>query len=171
MSTVHHTVAVGIFDKVRMAQQAVEELREAGFMEHEIGLIARKVEVTQIPAEPSQHEQRTAEGALGGILTGAGLGGLWAIGIEVELLPALGELVLGGLFSGLLAGAVVGGAAGGIIGALIAAGLPRNRAKELEEHVQAGRVIITVRTDDRYDEALAILLANGGEISAGEPLI
>lgn len=171
MSTVHHTVAVGIFDKVRMAQQAVEELREAGFIEKQIGLLARKVEVTQIPTEPSQEEQRTADSALGGILTGAGLGGLWAIGIEVELLPAIGELLLGGIFSGLFAGAIAGGAAGGIIGTLIAAGLPRERAKKLEEQVQAGRVIITVRTDDRYDEALSILRANGGEVSAGEPLI
>lgn len=170
MSTVHQTVAVGIFDKVRMAQQAVEELRAAGFMEKEIGLIARNVEVTQIPTEPSKEEQRTADGALGGILTGAGLGGLWAVGIEVELLPAIGELVLGGIFNGLLAGAVMGGAAGGIVGTLVAAGLPRHRAKEVEEHVHAGRVIITVRTDDHYDEALAILRANGAEVCAGDPL-
>ncbi|HET6884407.1 MAG TPA: hypothetical protein VFI31_29915 [Pirellulales bacterium] len=171
MSTVHHTVAVGIFDKVRMAQQAVEELREAGFIEKQIGLIARKVEVTQIASEPSDDEKRTADGALGGILTGAGLGGLWAIGIEVELLPAIGELVLGGIFSGLFAGAIAGAAAGGIIGTLVAAGLPREHAKEYEQQVRAGRVIITVRTDDRYDEALAILRANGGEVSAGDPLI
>ena len=171
MSTVHHTVAVGIFDKLRMAQQAVEELREAGFMEKEIGLIARQVEVTQIPTEPNEAEQHTADGALGGILTGAGLGGLWAIGVEVELLPAIGEIVLGGLFSGLFAGAIAGGAAGGIIGTLIAAGLPRERAKQYEKELHAGRVIITVRTDDRYDKALEILLANGGQVSAGDPLI
>ncbi|HVX12203.1 MAG TPA: hypothetical protein VHC22_13565 [Pirellulales bacterium] len=171
MSTVQHTVAVGIFDKVRMAQQAVEELRAADFMEKEIGLIARRVEVTQIPEEPSDRQQRTADGALGGILTGAGLGGLWAIGIEVELLPAIGELVLGGIFNGLMAGAVAGGAAGGIVGTLIAAGMARERAKHYEEHVQAGRVIVTVRTDERYDEALAILRANGAEVGSGDPLI
>ena len=170
MSTVHQTVAVGIFDRLRMAQQAVEELRADGFMEGQIGLIGRQVEVTQIPTEPTKDEQRKADGALGGIVTGAGLGGLWAIGIEIELLPAIGELVLGGLFSGLLAGAVAGAAAGGIAGSLIAAGLPRHQAEKFDEQVKAGRVVITVRTDDRYDDALTILRANGGEIGSGAPL-
>jgi len=170
MSTVHQTVAVGIFDRVRMAQQAVEELREAGFMEEQIGLIGRHVEVTQIPVEPTKNEQRKADSALGGIVTGAGLGGLWAIGIEIELLPAIGEIVLGGLFSGLLAGAVAGAAAGGIVGSLIAAGLPRHEAEKFEEQLHAGRVIVTVRTDDRYDDALTILRTNGGEIGTGNPL-
>ncbi|HQU46397.1 MAG TPA: hypothetical protein PK867_26555 [Pirellulales bacterium] len=171
MATVQHAMAVGVFDKVRMAQQAVEELREAGFMEQQIGLVARSVEVTQIPAEPSKHDEKVSEGALGGILTGAGLGGLWAIGIEVELLPALGELILGGFLSTLFAGAIAGAAAGGIVGALIAVGLSRREAEHYEEAVKAGRIVVTVRSDDRYDEAIDILHANGAEIQSGAPLI
>lgn len=171
MSTVQHTTVVGVFDKLRMGQEAVEELRAAGFMEKQIGLVARNVEVTQIPAEPSAQDAKVADGALGGIVTGAGLGGLWAIGVEIELLPALGEMVFGGLLSGLAAGAVAGAAGGGILGALVASGMSRRQAKHYEEEVHAGRIIVTVHTDDRYDEALKILRANGAEVQSGTALI
>jgi predicted ABC-type sugar transport system permease subunit len=93
------------------------------------------------------------------------------MGIEVQLLPAIGEVVLGGVFNGLLAGAVAGGAAGGIVGALIAVGMAHERAKHLQQHVRAGRIIVTVWTDERYDEALAILRAVGAELGSGDPLI
>lgn len=171
MSTVQRTTLVGVFDKLRMAQQAVEELRAAGFIEREIGLVARHVEVTQIPAEPSTHDDKIADGALGGIVTGAGLGGLWAIGVEVELLPVLGEFVLGGFFSGLIATAVAGAAGGGILGALVASGIPRRQAEHCEEAVHAGRIIVTIHSDDRYDDALNILRCTGAEIHSGEPLV
>ena len=171
MATIQHTTAVGVFDKVRLAQQAVEELRDAGFKEEHIGLVARHVEVTQIPPEPTNQEAKVSEGALGGIVTGAGLGGLWAIGVEIELLPALGELVLGGFFSGLVAGAMAGATGGGVLGALVAAGLSRHEAERYQEELHAGRVIVTVHTDDRYDEALSILRSNGAEVQSGAALI
>lgn len=171
MATVQHEMAVGVFDKVRMAQQAVEELRAAGFMEQQIGLVARSVEVTQIPTEPNKHDEQVSEGALGGILTGAGLGSLFAVGIEVELLPALGELILGGFFTSLFAGAIAGAAAGGIAGALLTAGLTHRQAEHYAEAVKAGRIVVTVRSDDRYDEAINILRANGAEMQSGKPLI
>lgn len=171
MSTVQHTTAVGVFDKIRLAQEAVEELRTAGFMEKQIGLVARNVEVTQVPAEPNTHDKKVADGALGGIVTGAGLGGLWAIGIEIELLPAIGELILGGLFSGLIAGAVAGAAGGGIVGSLIASGLSKHEAERYQEEVHAGRIIVTVHTEDRYDQALKILLSNGAQVHSGDVLV
>jgi hypothetical protein len=171
MSTVQHTTVVGIFDKLRLAQQAIEELRDAGFMEKEIGMVARNVRVTQVPIEQSRHDERVADGALGGMVTGAGLGGLWAVAVEIELLPAIGELVLGGIFSGLLAGAIAGAAGGGLIGALLAIGLTRRQAETYEEELRAGRVIVTVHTEDRYDEALRILRSNGAELHSGERLV
>lgn len=171
MTQLQHTCVVGIFDRLRMAQQAVDELRAAGFMEKEIGLVARSVEVTQIPADGSKHDEKVADGALGGILTGAGLGGLWAVGIEIEMLPAIGELILGGLFTSMFAGAVAGAAAGGVVGALVTAGLPREEAERFEQAIQAGRIVVTVRTDDNCDKATEILKSNGAELNHGEPLI
>lgn len=171
MTQVQHTCVVGIFDKLRLAQQAVEELRAAGFMEKEIGLVARSVEVTQIPADGSKHDEKVADGALGGILTGAGLGGLWAVGVEIEMLPAIGELILGGLFTSMFAGAVAGAAAGGVVGALVTAGLPREEAERYAEEIRAGRIVVTVRSDDACDKATEILKSNGAELSHGDPLI
>lgn len=159
------THLVAIFDILRMAQQAVEELRAAGFMEENIGLMANKVEVVQLPNEATEEEEKVNEGALGGIVAGAGLGSLWAIGIEVELLPAIGELLLGGFFTSMFAGAVAGATAGGVMGALVMAGMRHEEAKRLEQEVHAGRTLVTVLTDDRAEEAAAILRANGGEVS------
>jgi hypothetical protein len=171
MAPVEHTTAVGIFGKLRLAQQGVEELRAAGFIEKQIGLVAHQVEVTQIPLEPNVHDEEVADRALGGILTGAGLGSLWAICVEIEWLPAIGTLVLGGFFSGLVAGAVAGAAGGGAIGALLAAGLPKHQAQRCRDELKAGRIIVAVHTDDRYDEALQILHSNGAEIQSGHPLM
>ncbi len=166
MATVQpQTYLVAIFDILRLAQQAVEELRAAGFMEEHIGLMASSVEVVQLPNEASEDEEKVNEGALGGIVAGAGLGGLWAIGIEVELLPAIGELMLGGFFTSMFAGAVAGATAGGVMGALLMAGMHHEEAKRLEQEVRAGRTLVTVKTDDRAEEAAAILRANGGEVS------
>jgi ribose/xylose/arabinose/galactoside ABC-type transport system permease subunit len=96
---------------------------------------------------------------------------LWAIGVEIEVLPAIGELVLGGFFSSLVAGAMAGAAGGGLVGSLIAAGLPRHEAERYQQEVHAGRIIVTVHTDDRYDDALDILRANGAEIQSGDRLV
>ncbi|HEX5445251.1 MAG TPA: hypothetical protein VFW87_15540, partial [Pirellulales bacterium] len=134
-------------------------------------LVARSVEVTQIPADGSKHDEKVADGALGGILTGAGLGGLWAIGVEIEMLPAIGELILGGIFTSLFAGAVAGAAAGGVVGALVTAGLPREEAERYEQAITAGRIVVTVRTDDNCERATQILKSNGAELNHGEPLI
>jgi hypothetical protein len=165
MTTAHNTSIVALFDILRMAQQALEELRAAGFMEEQIGLMASTVEVVQLPNESSEEEEEVEEGALNGILAGAGLGGLFGIGVEIELIPAIGELLLGGFFTSLFAGAVAGAAAGGIIGGLVKAGMHREVAEKVEHAVRAGRTMITVRTDDRSEEAIAILRANGGEVS------
>ena len=165
MATAHNTSLVAIFDILRLAQQAVEELRAAGFMEEQIGLMASTVEVVQLPNESSEEEEEVEEGALNGIVAGAGLGSLFAIGVEVELLPAIGELLLGGFFTTLFAGAIAGAAAGGLVGALIKAGFHHEVAEKVERAVRAGRTMITVRTDDRSEEAMAILRSNGGEVS------
>ncbi|HEX8473257.1 MAG TPA: YsnF/AvaK domain-containing protein [Pyrinomonadaceae bacterium] len=85
--------------------------------------------------------------AIGGT-AGAILGAIAAIGTTVAL-PGLGLLVAGPL-AGALVGAGAGGATGGLIGALVGSGIPEDRAKEYEEGVKSGGIVLgfNSRNDD-----------------------
>jgi uncharacterized protein YjbJ (UPF0337 family) len=86
-------------------------------------------------------------GAIGGTL-GAIIGGIAAIGTSV-LLPGLGLIVAGPLAAA-LAGAGAGGLTGGLVGALIGSGIPEDRAREYEEGVKNGGIVMGV--NPRNDE-------------------
>jgi uncharacterized protein (TIGR02271 family) len=142
-----------------MAQEAVRQLKQAGFHDDEIGVASRG---------EAESEQRTdqggsyaGEGALAGAAAGAGIGGLWALGIAAGMLPAIGPVIAGGLLASILASAAVGAAAGGLAGALIGLGVPEEEAEYYETEFKSGRTIVTVKADGRYDEAYAILQRNG----------
>ncbi|HEX7446061.1 MAG TPA: hypothetical protein VF306_00870 [Pirellulales bacterium] len=49
--------------------------------------------------------------------------------------------------------------------------MPREEAERYEQAIQAGRIVVTVRTDDNCDKATEILKSNGAELNHGEPLI
>ena len=88
-----------------------------------------------------------AGSAIGGTL-GAIIGGIAAIGTNV-LLPGLG-LVIAGPLAAALAGAGAGGLTGGLVGALVGSGIPEDRAREYEEGVKNGGIVMGVnpRTDE-----------------------
>ena len=88
--------------------------------------------------------------AIGGTL-GAIIGGIAAIGTNV-LLPGLGLIVAGPLAAA-LAGAGAGGLTGGLVGALIGSGIPEDRAREYEEGVKNGGIVMGVnpRSDEDAD--------------------
>ena len=87
-------------------------------------------------------------GAIGGGI-GAALGALFAIGTSI-VIPGLG-LVVAGPLAAALAGLGAGGATGGLIGALIGAGIPEDRAREYEQGINAGGILIGTRPrDDKH---------------------
>lgn len=164
--TTARPVAVGAFESQRDAQAAVRELRDAGFTEEQIGVVAHNSETDEADyagrAAPSSGDSKAAEGAVAGAATGAGVGALWALGIAAGLLPAIGPIVAGGILGSILLSAAGGAAVAGIAGALIGLGLPEKEAKYYENEFRDGRTIVTVRADHRYDEAVAILQQNDG---------
>jgi len=157
MSTLPQTIVVGVFTDQTAAQQAVNELRRVGFSEDQIGVVVRENQtVVTEPAVPVS-ETAAEEGAVAGGLAGAGIGGLWAVGIAVGLLPAIGPVLAGGLLISLLASAATGAVAGGVLGALIGLGIPEDEAQFYEREFRSGRTIVTVRPQQRYDEVVDIL--------------
>jgi hypothetical protein len=158
-STISRTTVVGVFEDRGMAQTAVSELRRAGFREDQIGVVARHGEAVEEVAV--EHSSAAGEGAVAGMVAGAGIGGLWALGIAAGLLPGIGPVIAGGIFASILASAAAAAAAGGVLGALIGLGIPEEEARYYESEFHSGRTIVTVQADDRYDEAYAILLNYG----------
>ena len=89
-----------------------------------------------------------AGSAVGGTL-GAIIGAIAAIGTNV-VIPGLG-LVVAGPFAAALAGAGAGGLTGGLVGALIGSGIPEDRAREYEEGVKGGGMVMGVNPRNEED--------------------
>ena len=154
---------VALFEQREQARRAVHDLREAGFTEDRIGMITQDIKETAAAVMPTE-ESKWPEGVVAGGLTGASIGGLWALGITAGMLPAIGPIIAGGLLASVVASAAGGAAVGGIVGGLIGLGIPEEHAKLYETEFRSGRTIITVQAADRLDEAAEILRRNGGEV-------
>jgi hypothetical protein len=136
MTTDTPSTAIGVFGSREQADAAVAELRAAGFAGSQIGIGAGPTEAREASGPPTWE----SGGALGG-LSGAALGGL-AAG------PA-----------GMLGGALVGL----LLGALLDLGIPEQDARWYADEAEAGRIVVTVRTEGRYADAHDVLLRHGGQ--------
>lgn len=102
-----------------------------------------------------QHEDEATGAVTGGIVGGV-------IGVAAGLLlPFIGPAIAGGVLIAALGGAALGAVAGGFMGAFVRMGVPEEQARQYEQEFKAGRTIITVKTDDRQQDALNILSNNG----------
>ena len=168
---------VGVFEDRADAERAVDELRRAGFRDEQIGFAwrdDRKHEPEGSTAIARGEEAEAGEGMTTGALTGSVVGGL--IGAAVAgLIPGIGPVLAGGILASALGGAAVGAAAGGLLGVLTKMGVPEEEGRYYEQEFQAGRTIVTIRADDRYRDAEAILRRSGGydfaDRRAGQPNI
>ncbi|HEU5287054.1 MAG TPA: hypothetical protein VFV20_01500 [Candidatus Limnocylindria bacterium] len=149
--TTRRTHYVGVFDDRNDAELAARDLREGGFKDDDIGYAWR-----DDAGKTHQEGNKAGEMAASGAGTGVVLGGI--IGAAAALLiPGVGPVVSGGLLASALAGAatgaVAGGVAGGVTGALVGLGIPEDEAKYYDSQLREGRTLMTVRAEDRFDEA------------------
>jgi hypothetical protein len=162
MDTNRDTVVIGVFQDPAQAQQAVRDLRAAGFREDQIGVIAHRSEGKAVVVDGTEPTHSAwEEGAAVGAASGAVAGGLWALGMAAGMLPAIGPVIAGGLLASVLASAAGTAVAGGIIGALIGLGIPEEEARYYEKEFKSGRTLVTVQPEGRADEAWAILRRSG----------
>jgi uncharacterized membrane protein len=97
-----------------------------------------------------------------GVTTGGVLGGLagLAAGAGALVVPGLGPLIAAGPIAGLLSGAATGGVAGG----LVDWGIPEAEGREYESEIRQGKMLVSVRCDDkRADQANRILKDHGAD--------
>ncbi|HHY13721.1 MAG TPA: hypothetical protein GX526_03665 [Thermoanaerobacterales bacterium] len=148
---------IGVFSSEDQAESAVNEMRDSGFNDEEISIVAK---------DSSQQENLEQDDTTmgmdfrGGTTTGGVLGGLagLALGAGALTIPGLGPIIAMGPIAGMLSGAAIGGVTGG----LVDWGVPEDRGKHYEEKVKEGHILTAVRTDDRkVDKAADILRENG----------
>ncbi len=155
----------GIYSTRRQVENAVDELKAAGFRNTDISvLFPENVGTKEFAHEKdTKAPEGTAAGAVSGGLIGGTLG--WLVGIGSLAIPGLGPFIAAGPIVGALSGLGVGGALGGIAGALIGMGIPEYEAKRYEGRIQHGNILLSVHAEDSQwvDRAKKILEHTGAE--------
>lgn len=138
----------GIYPNRPKVENAVEELKEAGFRHSDISVLFPSGGDTKEFAV--EKETKAPEGAATGAGTGALIGGSlgWLVGIGTLAIPGLGPFIAAGPIMATLAGAGAGGVVGGIAGALIGLGIPEYEANLYEGRIKDGGILLSVHADD-----------------------
>lgn len=151
---------VGIFTDRSDAERAIEALHAVGFTDDEIGFAMRGSAGAE--GATSAEVGHTGEGAMGGVIAGAGVGGLLAAAAAALIFPGFGPVVAGGILAAVLHGAAIGAVAGGFLGVLKGMGVPEEEAQYYEREFEAGHILIMVKADARSREAREVLDSFGG---------
>jgi beta-phosphoglucomutase-like phosphatase (HAD superfamily) len=81
-------------------------------------------------------------------------------------------LIVAGPIMAALAGAGAGAAAGGLTGALIGMGMPEYEAKQYEEKMKGGNILISVHTEDGAERTrVKEIFKNAGAVTAAEDIV
>ena len=155
------STVVGVFEDRDRARDAIEALKDAGFRADSISVLTPDKRSTREIAEDTG--SNAAEGAATGAIAGGLLGGLggWLVGIGALAIPGVGPFIAAGAFATALGGAALGAGLGAIAGALVGMGVPEEHARYYEDEAKAGRTLVTVRANGRYDDAQRIMRKYG----------
>jgi hypothetical protein len=141
---------------VPVAERAIDRIRGEREKESKAAVNGEPVTAADEEAEMAEEKRRREIDEGSDAVSGAVLGGfLGAAG--ALLIPGIGPVVAGGILITALAGAAIGATTGGVIGAFVSMGLPEHDAHHYAREFEAGRTIVTVKTDGRQQEAFDIL--------------
>jgi len=161
-----HTATVGVFESKARAEQAIADLRAAGFDEDKIGMVYRDAEGKTVKTGAAD-ETYVEEGAVAGAVAGAAGGALVGAGILAGVIPVIGPVLALGTLGTVLVNAAGGAAIVGLTGALIGWGIPEEDAEFCENEVKAGRYLVTVEANGRAAEAREVMHRRSGFDRAG----
>jgi hypothetical protein len=159
---------VGVFHSLENAQKACEQLRNEGYSQDEISVIANqtgadisggKAMEAAVPQPTSASSEIATDAGIGAAL--GGVGGL-LLGFAALAVPGVGPVLAAGPIIAALGGAGVGAAAGGLIGALTERGVPEQDARYYAEGIRRGDILVTVHASgERADRASEMMDAEG----------
>jgi hypothetical protein len=165
----NQNAVVGVFYTRAEAEQAIRDLRTAGFPDDKIGMVARDSD-GNVVREKGTEETLAGEGAAAGAVVGAGAGALVGLGVLTGTIPVIGPVLAIGTLGTILLNAAGGAAILGLVGALIGLGIPEEDARYYETEVHGGRFLVTVESGTRESEAWGILHRAGGYNRTNPPL-
>lgn len=156
---------VGLFDAREDAQQAVQDLLDAGIARTAISLVAADPEGRIHSSHVEANGTLAAEGAASGATSGAVVGGIFGLLVGAGFLgfPAIGLIAIGPL-AGLLTGVGIGAVSGGIIGTLIGMGIPDEHAHAYVEGVRRGGTLVTVDANEANLRLIEDILDRDGAV-------
>jgi uncharacterized protein (TIGR02271 family) len=161
-----HNAVVGVFETKARAEQAIEDLKAAGFDDDKIGMVYRGTDGEMVKTGAAD-ETYAEEGAVAGAVAGAAGGALVGAGIIAGVIPVIGPVLAIGTLGTVLLNAAGGAVIAGIAGALIGWGIPEEDAEFYENEVKSGRYLVTVEANGRAVEAREALHRRGGYDRAG----
>lgn len=157
LTNTHNKRAVGLFSSHQAAENALNELRDAGFPMNQVSIIAKDAtnleqsdQIGEAKVQEFTETTQVDEGAKTGAAAGGALGSLTGllIGLGTLAIPGIGPIMLAGAtataIATTLAGTAIGAAAGGLVGGLIGLGIPEERAQAYEESVARGDYLVIV---------------------------
>src|SRR5579884_4234659 len=141
-------VVYGIYPSELSAENAVDELKDAGFRNTDISVLFADNRGTKDFAH--EKDTKAPEGATAGAGAGAILGGAlgWLAGIGALAIPGIGPFIAAGPIVAMLSGIGAGGVVGGFTGALIGVGIPEYEAKRYEGRIRNGGILLSVHCDN-----------------------
>lgn len=139
---------LGIVNTYQQAEATVAQLRNAGFVDNDISVLFPDQKGTRDFAH--EHSTKAPEGAIAGVGAGGAVGGTLGLlaGIGALAIPGLGPFIAAGPILAALSGAAAGAAVGGITGALIGMGIPEVEAKQYENKIKNGNILMSVHVED-----------------------
>lgn len=165
--------AVGVFPDEDSLIKAADALQENGFNHSELSLMAseqavehklgsRYSRVQDAADDPETPRMAFTGPEDAGNAQGVLVGGLMYLGAGAA---ALSVVASGGALMAAVGAALAGGLVSGGVGSVAASTLGDRRAKEIEQHLQRGGLLLWVRTRTAEQEATAkdILTRHGGE--------
>ncbi|HPT83184.1 MAG TPA: hypothetical protein PLM25_04785 [Limnochordia bacterium] len=157
MSTV-----IGVFSDISSAEKAVKALRNKGFKDNEISIVAKEDRARKGGTDMETGSEFGTDSIAEGTTWGGALGGVAGLlaGVGALAIPGIGPIVAAGPLAGALSGAVTGGVAGG----LIDLGIPAERGRQYEENLKQGGVLAVIETSgDKANDASSILRQHGAK--------
>ncbi|OAX49464.1 general stress protein [Paenibacillus sp. AD87] len=151
---------VGVFNTEREASSAIEGLKAQGFTSDEISVVTQDRD--ELKAIREETGTKAPEGVAAGAATGGVLGGVAGLlaGIGALAIPGIGPILAAGPIAAAFTGAAVGAGAGGLVGGLVGLGIPEEDARQYEEYVQSGKILLLVDSTDRDTDVYDVFSSN-----------
>jgi len=157
MNSANEPSAIGVYDDLEKAENAIDELRQAGFPPDEIGIIGHVVDGV-VPAPSEMHAPE--ENAISALIKGGILGGV--VGAFVMLvIPGLGQVAGLGRWFDIVGGAALGACVCGVVLAFGSFLLWRPKTRFFVTELEKGNFIVTVKNPARKQEAVSVLSRQG----------